>query len=200
MNTVKDSLLLLDHYPDSDITVYYMDIRAFGKGFEDLYTDAAKKPASSTSGGCRDRFWKTRPRSNLRLMVENTMTGELGDAHEQEMIVLIAGADAAREAGFDQATVDSFDNRRRLSCWKATPSSNRSMRRPRGSFSLDVPRVPRTLKIASPRPALPPPGLKLSSTSRRYTLEPVVAWIDPERCSACNRCVRVCPFPRDQRG
>ena len=37
MNTVKDSLLLLDHYPDSDITVYYMDIRAFGKGFEDLY-------------------------------------------------------------------------------------------------------------------------------------------------------------------
>ena len=37
MNTVKDSLLLKDHYPDTDISVFYMDIRAFGKGFEDLY-------------------------------------------------------------------------------------------------------------------------------------------------------------------
>ena len=33
MNTVKDSLLLKDHYPDTEITVFYMDMRAFGKGF-----------------------------------------------------------------------------------------------------------------------------------------------------------------------
>ncbi len=37
MNTIKDSLLLKDHYPDTDISVFYMDIRAFGKGFEDLF-------------------------------------------------------------------------------------------------------------------------------------------------------------------
>ena len=37
MNTVKDTLLIRDHYPDSECTVFYLDIRAFGKGFEDLY-------------------------------------------------------------------------------------------------------------------------------------------------------------------
>ena len=37
MNTIKETLLLADHYPESRSTVYYMDIRAFGKGFEDLY-------------------------------------------------------------------------------------------------------------------------------------------------------------------
>ena len=36
MNTVKDSLLILEHYPDTEIYVFYMDMRAFGKGFEDL--------------------------------------------------------------------------------------------------------------------------------------------------------------------
>jgi len=36
MNTVKDSLLILEHNPDTEIYVFYMDIRAFGKGFEDL--------------------------------------------------------------------------------------------------------------------------------------------------------------------
>ncbi len=37
MNTVKDTLLIRDHYPDVECTVFYIDIRAFGKGFEDLY-------------------------------------------------------------------------------------------------------------------------------------------------------------------
>ncbi|MCK4963705.1 MAG: CoB--CoM heterodisulfide reductase iron-sulfur subunit A family protein, partial [Dehalococcoidia bacterium] len=36
MNTVKDSLLIKEHHPDAEIYVFYMDIRAFGKGFEDL--------------------------------------------------------------------------------------------------------------------------------------------------------------------
>ncbi|HEJ83627.1 MAG TPA: CoB--CoM heterodisulfide reductase iron-sulfur subunit A family protein, partial [Desulfobacteraceae bacterium] len=38
MNTVKSTLMLKEHYPDMDLKVFYIDIRAFGKGFEDLYT------------------------------------------------------------------------------------------------------------------------------------------------------------------
>jgi len=37
MNTIKSTLMLKEHYPDIDIKVFYIDIRAFGKGFEDLY-------------------------------------------------------------------------------------------------------------------------------------------------------------------
>ncbi len=37
MNTIKSTLVLKEHYPDIDIKVFYIDIRAFGKGFEDLF-------------------------------------------------------------------------------------------------------------------------------------------------------------------
>jgi hypothetical protein len=30
--------VLKEHYPDMEVKVFYIDIRAFGKGFEDLYT------------------------------------------------------------------------------------------------------------------------------------------------------------------
>ncbi len=40
MNTVKDALLIKEHWPDTEIYVYYIDIRAFGKGFEMFFTDA----------------------------------------------------------------------------------------------------------------------------------------------------------------
>jgi heterodisulfide reductase subunit A len=36
MNTIKDAQYLKDNYPDTQITVFYMDLRAFGKGFEEL--------------------------------------------------------------------------------------------------------------------------------------------------------------------
>ncbi|MCJ7718394.1 CoB--CoM heterodisulfide reductase iron-sulfur subunit A family protein, partial [Candidatus Bathyarchaeota archaeon] len=42
MNTIKDSLLIKEHWPDTEIFVFYVDIRAYGKGFEDLYTRARK--------------------------------------------------------------------------------------------------------------------------------------------------------------
>jgi len=37
MNAIKDSLLIREHYPESEIDIFYIDIRAFGKGFEDMY-------------------------------------------------------------------------------------------------------------------------------------------------------------------
>jgi heterodisulfide reductase subunit A-like polyferredoxin len=43
MNTIKDSLVLKEHYPDAEIVVFYIDIRAFGKGFEEFYNRSLEK-------------------------------------------------------------------------------------------------------------------------------------------------------------
>ena len=36
MNTIKEAQLLMDNYPDTEVTVFYLDLRAHGKGFEEL--------------------------------------------------------------------------------------------------------------------------------------------------------------------
>ena len=36
MNTIKDTLLIKEHHPEAEVHVFYMDLRAFGKGFEEL--------------------------------------------------------------------------------------------------------------------------------------------------------------------
>jgi heterodisulfide reductase subunit A len=76
MNTVKDTLLLADHYPDIESRVFYMDIRAFGKGFEDLYLRSKAAGVRYVRGipGVIEEDPATR---NLRVRVENTLTGEL---------------------------------------------------------------------------------------------------------------------------
>ncbi|MFZ5515344.1 MAG: 4Fe-4S binding protein [Candidatus Zhuqueibacterota bacterium] len=41
MNAMKDAMLIHEHYPNSDLTIFYIDIRAFGKGFEEFFERAA---------------------------------------------------------------------------------------------------------------------------------------------------------------
>ncbi|MDW7680620.1 MAG: 4Fe-4S binding protein, partial [bacterium] len=76
MNTVKDSLLLKDHYPDIEVKVFYMDIRAFGKGFEDLFM-RSKEAGVMYIRGIPGEIEQDPKSNNLKLMVENTTTRQL---------------------------------------------------------------------------------------------------------------------------
>ena len=85
MNTVKSTLMLKEHYPDMEIKVFYIDIRAFGKGFEDLYTRSRRlgvKYIRGLPGTVEEDDHK-----GLRVAVENTTTGRL-EMHNLDMLVL----------------------------------------------------------------------------------------------------------------
>ena len=40
MQAIKEAILLKEHDPEVDVTIFYMDIRAFGKGYEEFYNRA----------------------------------------------------------------------------------------------------------------------------------------------------------------
>ena len=56
MYTAKQAHLLRDKIPDANITVLYMDVRAFGKGFEEFYERVQKR---------EDRLPKRKPLQGL---------------------------------------------------------------------------------------------------------------------------------------
>jgi heterodisulfide reductase subunit A len=89
MNTVKDSLLIKEHWPDTEIRVFYIDMRAFGKGFEDLYRRAIKDGVTFTRGLPSEVVEDKRTR-NLLLKGEDTLSGRAYSL-EVEMVVLSVG-------------------------------------------------------------------------------------------------------------
>ena len=42
MYATKEALIIKEHHPEIDVAVFYIDIRAFGKGFEAYYERALK--------------------------------------------------------------------------------------------------------------------------------------------------------------
>ena len=95
MNTVKDSLLILEHYPDTEIYVFYMDIRAFGKGFEDLLR-RSKEGGVHYIRGFPGEIFEDPDIKDLCLKVENTTVSRL-EEYELDMVVLSVGLDPKPE-------------------------------------------------------------------------------------------------------
>ena len=105
MNTIKATIMLKEHYPEMEVKVFYIDIRAFGKGFEDLFR---------RSKGLGVRYIRGLPGSikeepethDLILTVENTATNQL-ESHKSEMAVLAVGLKAPEDMSAIQEMLPS---------------------------------------------------------------------------------------------
>jgi heterodisulfide reductase subunit A len=94
MNTIKSTQYLKDSYPDIDITVFYMDLRAYGKGFEELLM-RSKSNGVRYIRGLPGEVREDSCTGNLTVVVENT-TGNRLEKHEFDMLVLAVGATPAK--------------------------------------------------------------------------------------------------------
>jgi len=87
MYTAKQAHLLRDKVPDANITVLYMDVRAFGKGFEEFYERVQKERIVYRRGNPSEIY-----RRNGKLVVrgEDTLLGEPFEL-EADLVVLASG-------------------------------------------------------------------------------------------------------------
>lgn len=90
MYATKEAELVKEHVPDVDVTVYYMDIRAFGKGFEEFYQRAKGEFGINYVKGRVAEILENPTNNNLTLRAENIESGELIE-NEVDMVILSTG-------------------------------------------------------------------------------------------------------------
>ncbi|MCE4606248.1 MAG: FAD-dependent oxidoreductase, partial [Desulfurococcales archaeon] len=89
MYSIKQAQLLMGALPLADITVYYMDIRAFGKGFEEFYQQAKDMGVIFVKG----RVAKIEPSGDGNIVVyyEDIENGGRLSRAEHDLVVLSVG-------------------------------------------------------------------------------------------------------------
>ncbi|MBM4465445.1 MAG: CoB--CoM heterodisulfide reductase iron-sulfur subunit A family protein [Chloroflexi bacterium] len=87
MYTAKQAHLVEERIPEANVTVFYMDVRAFGKGFEEFY-DRVKREGVMYRRGSVSEIYKRGDRVVVR--AEDTLLGEPLEM-EADLVVLATG-------------------------------------------------------------------------------------------------------------
>ena len=191
MNTVKAAQYLKDNYPDSEVSVFYMDLRAFGKGFEELLM------RSRSSGvryirGLPGEVREDPATGNLRLTVENTTANRL-EQHEVDMLVLAVGATPA---------TDTETIRRMVSLSKAPSGFLKEAHaklRPvdtptKGVFIAGAAESPKDVRESVTQASAAASHVNILLNKGDLRVEAITAVVDEDLCKKCGQCAAVCPF------
>ncbi len=189
MASLKNAQLVKEKYPDTDVTIYYIDIRACGEGYEEFYIRAQKLGINfvrSRVSGIQEG-----EDGRLSLLFEDTLTGEIKRA-EHDLAVLSVGLEPDSNAevlgnllGLSRRPDRFFEI--------AHPKMRPVEAHIDGVFIAGCASGPKEIPISIAQgSAAAAKAVKLLHRGV-LELEPTSAYVDPEKCIECKLCVDICP-------
>jgi heterodisulfide reductase subunit A2 len=94
MVTAKQARLVREKFPKAQVTVFYMDVRAFGKGFEEFYDKAREEGVVYRRGNPSEIIRKGK---SLIVRAEDTLLGEPVEL-ETDLVVLAVGMEPDQQS------------------------------------------------------------------------------------------------------
>jgi len=191
MNTIKDSLLIKEHWPETEIYVFYVDIRAYGKGFEDLYKRAKKEGVIFIRGLPAEIIEDKRTR-NLWLIGENTLLKEPYKMNF-DMVILSVGLEPRKDSEVIQRlltlsrTQDGF-------FMEAHPKLRPVDAATGGIFFAGCAEAPKDIKDSVTQASAAAARAGILMAKGKVTVEAITPILDVEKCKACGLCTKVCPY------
>lgn len=193
MITIKNTKLIKQHYPDSEIDVAYIDIRAAGKDYEEYYT-ASRKEGIRYIRTNIPKLKEDPLTRNIKVIMQNTLRDSQGPKeYEYHLVVLSAAMVPARGIEKIQKILKletSQDGFFKEFHSRLNPIDTKIP----GIALAGVAQGPKSIaeSIAQGRAAA-------SSLSRmmgkdKYRILLIRATVDKENCAKCGLCELNCPY------
>jgi heterodisulfide reductase subunit A len=191
MNTIKDSLLIKEHWPDTEIYVFYVDIRAYGKGFEDLYK-RARNAGVVFIRGLPAEIIEDRKTHNVWLIGENTLRKEVYRINV-DMAILSIGLEARKDSEMIQRLLTLSRNQDGFFL-EAHPKLRPVDAATGGVFFAGCAESPKDIRDSVTQASAAAARAGILMAKGHVTVEAITPIIYPDKCKACGLCVKVCPY------
>jgi heterodisulfide reductase subunit A2 len=191
MNTIKDSLLIKEHWPETEIYVFYVDIRAYGKGFEDLYKRARKESVKFIRG-LPSEIVEDKNTRNLWLFGENTLQKELYKVNA-DMVILSVGLESRKDSETIQRLLTLSRNQDGFFL-EAHPKLRPVDAATGGVFFAGCAESPKDIKDSVTQASAAAARAGILMAKGKINVEAITPIIFEEKCKACGLCTKVCPY------
>jgi len=188
MASLKNAQLIKEKYPDTEITVYYIDLRACGEGYEEYYVRAQRLGINFV----RARVSRIdQENGDLYVNYEDTASGEYKRVRH-DMAVLSVGLEPDQSAnvvgnllGLSKRPDHFFEI--------AHPKMRPVEAHIDGVFIAGCASGPKEIQVSIAQgSAAAAKAIKLLHRGE-IELNPTTAYVDKELCTQCKLCVGICP-------
>jgi len=192
MYTAKQSRLVREMLPDAEVTVFYIDVRTFGKGGEEFYDDARSKGVRYRRGNVSEIYRKPGEPERVILVAEDTLLGQPID-FEADLVVLAVGMEA-RESTSKISQLLKLPRSADGFFLEAHPKLRPVDTAMAGVFLAGCCQGPKDIPdtVAQAKAAASSALIPLIRGS--VPVESATAVVSEELCAGCGMCVEVCPY------
>jgi heterodisulfide reductase subunit A len=189
MVAAKQARLVKERLPDADVAIFYIDVRAFGKGAEEFYDEARKNGVLYRRGSVSEII---RRGDRVVLMAEDTLLGQPVE-YEADLVVLAVGMEPRADVT-DLSTLLKLPRSPDGFFLELHPKLRPVDTAVDGVFLAgccqgpkDIPDTVAQAKAAASSAMIP----LLRGT---VPVESATAVVDEDWCAGCGMCVEVCPY------
>ncbi len=191
MHSMKNAQLAKDKMPDIDVAIYYMDIRAFGKGFEEFYKRSQEKYGIKFIRG-RPAMILGNPDETVTIRSEDSLIGKVTE-YNYDMVVLAAGL--VPPAGIEELrqniglskSADGF-------LLEAHPKLRPVDTLTEGVYLAGVSQGPKDIPDSVAQASGAAARAAIPMVKGEVEIEPIIAVNDLDVCGGCSVCIELCPF------
>ncbi|MGZ7134521.1 MAG: 4Fe-4S binding protein [Methanobacterium sp.] len=191
MHSMKNAQLIKDKAPDTDVAIYYMDIRAFGKGFEEFYKRSQEKYGIKFIRG-RPAAVLSNPDETVTIRSEDSLIGKVTE-YNYDMVVLAAGLvppagieDLRQTIGLSKSA-DGF-------LLEAHPKLRPVDTLTEGVYLAGVAQGPKDIPDSVAQASGAAARAAIPMVKGEVEIEPIIAVTDLDICGGCAVCIELCPF------
>ena len=194
MYSLKFSHLIKEHLPETEVYEFYIDMRCYGKGYEEFYRrlmDEGVHMVRGRAAEVTDLAMSPEEEGRLIVKTEDTLLGIVRRI-PADMVILSSGLAPAKDAkavsqtfGFG-CSADGFFLERHP---KLEPVSTITD----GIFIAGCCQYPKDIPDTVAQAGAAAAGALALVDNATVKVEPTISYIDPEKCCGCHICVGLCP-------
>jgi heterodisulfide reductase subunit A len=192
MYAIKNAQIIMEHEPETGIAVYYNDIRAFGKGFEELYHRVREDYAVEFIRGRPAKLSQDPKTKNIKIRAEETLLNKITE-REFDLVVLSTGlvpSEGSKKIGKILSLTVSPDG----FFMEAHPKLRPVDTAMDGVFLAGCAQSPKDIPDSIAQAKAAASSAAAPMYAKKVTIEPLTAFVDEDLCAGCGLCIELCPY------
>ncbi|MCF7918897.1 MAG: hydrogenase iron-sulfur subunit [Candidatus Cloacimonetes bacterium] len=190
MYSVKLASLLKQAKPDKDIYIFYTDLRAFGKGFEEYYKRAQDLGIKFIRGKAAE-LYENHENKKVVLKAEDTLSRQIIES-EFDLVVLAMGLkpnDSTEKIVNFLKLTKSSDGFLQEAHPKYKPVDTNI----EGVFICGTAQGPKDIPDTVAQASAAAARVMVTLAQKEFDVDPQLAFVHTDICDGCQKCINACP-------